>query len=112
MQRNFLLKWLVLPLSILTVSFLVLAYITPWQGLFINLSTTFLGILITVFYVNIILHEHDKQRWSGVTNHVYKEIEKLAHGSISLLGIAIFPGQSLFDIPAGGSDHDLKCMMK
>lgn len=34
---------------------LIMGYFVPWQGLFINLAATFIGILITVFYVDLIL---------------------------------------------------------
>jgi hypothetical protein len=74
MQRNFLVKRLVLPLSILTILFFILAYVIPWQGLFINLSTTLLGILITVFYVDIVLSEHDKRRMRNEVIRVASDV--------------------------------------
>lgn len=97
MQRNFLIKRLIIPLLLLAILSLVLSYFLPWQGLFINLFTTFLGILITVFYVDKILSEHDRQRWAGVTSRVNKRIEVISNLTISEIGSIFYPRQQLYD---------------
>jgi hypothetical protein len=83
MQKNYLSKRLVLPISIAAVSSLIVGYFVPWQGLFINLAATFIGILITVFYVDLILRKHEETRWSNVKARVHGRIERMANLSVS-----------------------------
>ena len=62
MNSKFLRKKLAVPVGAAIVLCLILAYYIPWQGLFINLSTTLLGVLITVFYVDLILKQQNEIR--------------------------------------------------
>lgn len=102
MQRNYLGKRLVLPVSIAAASSLIIGYFIPWQGLFINLAATFIGILITVFYVDLILRKHEEARWSNVKIRARERIERMANLTISAfrsaydLGTDIF-GESFFE---------------
>jgi hypothetical protein len=75
-----------LPLLVAAIIALVVGYFVSWQGLFINLFTTFIGILLTVFYVDIILREHDQHRWSTVTTKVNQRIVPFANRIISEFG--------------------------
>ncbi len=79
MFPGFLWKRLILPLGILTALSLVLAFLVPsLNGLFVNLATTFLGILLTVCYVDYILRRHDKERWSATTARIESRVQNLA----------------------------------
>jgi len=48
------------------------------NGLFTNLATTFLGILLTVCYVDYILRRHDKERWAATTARIESRIQSFA----------------------------------
>ena len=75
----FLWKRLIIPLGFLTALFFVLAFLVPClNGLFVNLATTFLGILLTVCYVDYILRRHDKERWSATTARIESRIQHFA----------------------------------
>jgi len=72
-------KSLIIPLGVLAVLFLVLSFLVPClNGLFVNLATTFLGILLTVCYVDYILRRHDRERWAAATARIESRIQNLA----------------------------------
>jgi hypothetical protein len=78
MFSGFLWKRLIIPLGLVTVIFFVLTFLVPCNGLFTNLATTFLGILITVCYVDYLLKRHDKERWAKTTARIEKRILRFA----------------------------------
>jgi hypothetical protein len=72
-------KNLIIPLGVLAVLFLILSFLVPClNGLFVNLATTFLGILLTVCYVDYILRRYDKERWAATTARIESRIQALA----------------------------------
>jgi len=79
MERKYLLKKLHLPLGIMTLASLILGIFIPWRGLFINLSTTFFGILITLLYVDHILREEEQKQWANVKKRIYFRLEGIAN---------------------------------
>ena len=96
MQRNYLGIRLFLPISLAAASSLVIGYFVPWQGLFINLAATFIGILITVFYIDLILRRHEETRWSKVKVRAHERIERMANLSISAFRSAYDLGTDIF----------------
>ncbi|MBN1147358.1 MAG: hypothetical protein JXA78_08880 [Anaerolineales bacterium] len=96
---------LVLPLSVATVVSLVMAYFFPLQGLFVNLATTFIGILLTVFYVDWILREHEEKRWANVQYRVNDEITKFANLAISEFRTAFHFTTEILDFSTFDSDN-------
>jgi len=91
---NFLWKKLIIPLAIMAVFSLILAICIPWRGLFTNLATTFLGILVTICYVDFVLKEHDKKRWAQAIALIEKRIQHFAIVSASQF-------RSAFNISSG-----------
>lgn len=93
-NSKFLRKKLALPVGAAIVICLILAYFTskstlhtgahtiPWSGLFINIATTFLGVLITVFYVDLILKQQNEIRWKKVKSHCTHRITRIANLTI------------------------------
>jgi hypothetical protein len=74
--------YLILPLAtVATITFLI-AYRLREQGLFINLATDFVSIIITVFYVDWTLHRFEEQRWKGVSKYISDETSRMAMGLI------------------------------
>ena len=75
---------------------LIMGYFVPWQGLFINLAATFIGILITVFYVDLILRKYEEERWSNVKIRAHQRIERMANLSIGAFRSAYNLGTDIF----------------
>ncbi len=84
-MKTFLLKWLVFPLCVAAlVSMLVsLCVPDPWRSLLVNMAATFLGSIVTVFFVETILRRGDEQRWKRFRGHVGKQVTILANGTAS-----------------------------
>lgn len=80
---NYLWKRLIIPLAFLTIVFLGLALFFPWQGFFVNLTATFIGILVTVLYVDFIIKQHEKSRWAQAKALIEKRIMSFANVSAS-----------------------------
>jgi len=83
--KNFLVRWLVIPLSAAAiVSILISLYVRdPWRSLLVNLTATFLGSIMTVFFVEKILRRGEEQRWSKFQGHVGKQVTTVAIGTAS-----------------------------
>lgn len=80
---KFLWKKLIIPISIAAVAAILLAYFFPWRGIFINLTAMFIGILLTVCYVDFVLKQHEKSRWAQAKALINKRIEQFANVSSS-----------------------------
>jgi hypothetical protein len=81
----------------------VLTYFFPLQGLFINLGTTFIGILLTVFYVDWILGEHEKKRWAQVQHRIDERITRFANHAVSEFRSAFRYGTEILNTSVFGS---------
>ena len=84
-MKGFLFRWLVIPLIAaafvsMSVSFCVS---DPWKSLLVNLAATFLGSIVTVFFVDTILRRDEEQRWERFQGHAGKQISILAIGTAS-----------------------------
>lgn len=75
---KYLWKKLVIPFSILVFASLIIAKFVQWQGIFVNLAATFIGILLTVLYVDYILRQHEKGRWAAAESLINRRIERFA----------------------------------
>ncbi len=84
-MKQFLLKKLVFPLCMAAlVSMLVsLGVPDPWRSLLVNMAATFLGSIVTVFFVEAILRRGEEQRWKRFRGHVGKQATILAIGTAS-----------------------------
>jgi hypothetical protein len=67
-------KWLY---SILLIVFLIslityfkIAEVPRWDGLFISIAGTILGILVTIGFIDIIAYRYNKRQWSPVENKI------------------------------------------
>jgi hypothetical protein len=89
--KTFLLKWLVFPLCVAAfVSMLVsLCVPDPWKSLLVNLAATFLGSIVTVFFVEAILRRGEEQRWKRFRGHVGKQVTNLANATASSIRSAL-----------------------
>lgn len=56
-----------------------------WEadGFFINLSTEVIGILITVFYVDWIIQQHEKRKWQSADQKINERLIILLNGIIT-----------------------------
>lgn len=103
-DSEYLIKMLVLPLAIfsfmlLLVSFFIfnLNFYSTLQDFMLNLGVTFIGIIITVSYVNWILNKHENKKWLDVQVNIHYRIKKFLEGTISTFrlnfgfGLEVFP---------------------
>src|SRR2546422_223879 len=83
--KTFFLKWLVFPLCAAAfVSMLASLWVPdPWKSLLVNLAATFLGSIVTVFFVEAILRRGEEQRWKRFKGHVGKQVTILANATAS-----------------------------
>ncbi len=80
---GYLWKRLILPLTLAAGLFLLLALTIPWQGFFVNLAATFIGILVTILYVDFIIKQHERGRWAQAKALIEKRIMNFATISAS-----------------------------
>lgn len=99
-------KRLLWPLSIGSLGAFTAAWLVPAGGLFLNLGTTFLGILLTVGYVDLILKQHEKDRWAGPRSRISKRLENVAAVASSQFRIAFGFGPEVYGEAAFDSEHD------
>ncbi len=107
----FLRKKLVWPLSLGALSAFVIAIFAPAGGLFVNLGTTFVGILLTVGYVDLILKNHERRKWNAAFAHINKRLESVATVACSQFRTAFGIGaESLNEMalasPIGADRHN------
>ncbi len=72
-------RTLIIPLSLATVVSLAIGIFVPWQGLFVNLATSFFSVLITIIYVDRVLQEHDRRIWSNVSAFIRDRVNKFGY---------------------------------
>lgn len=114
-MKTFLLKWLVFPLCVAAfVSMLVsLCMPDPWRSLLVNLAATFLGSIVTVFFVEAILRRGEEQRWKRFRGHVGKHVTILAIATASAVrnALAIPPPDIRNDEGALPNPGQMRLMM-
>ena len=96
MLSRFLLKRLIAPLTAASIVCLVLAYSCPWQGFFVNLATTFIGILFTFVYVDTIVQRYERQQWAEAKERIAQRIEQLGFVTITNCRISFGYGTDIF----------------
>lgn len=96
MTRSLWLK-LVLPLALLSVASLVVHRTWHADGLFINLGTELLGIVITVAYVDWVLRSHEEHRWLGAERRISASIKVFANRLILGFRVVLGFGPDVMD---------------
>lgn len=79
---DFIIK-LIIPLSILSVIFVGVAYIFDWNSFFINLAAGVVVVFVTVGYVDWIIKKHESSQWEGVKNIVSDRLTIFINATIS-----------------------------
>lgn len=74
---------LVLPLALLAGAFVYLERVLPPTGLYLNLATEFIGIIVTVAYVDWVLKAHERRRWKGTATRINDSLRTLSNATIS-----------------------------
>lgn len=91
MVSRYLIVRLYLPILLLIIIFSVLAFYYPLKGFFVNLSTTLIGVLVVVGFVDYILKMYEKKKWSNVAIRIDRYVKRLAYMSISTVRFAFGP---------------------
>jgi len=95
---EFLWRKLIRPLAIMVLVVFVLAMLVPWRGLFINLTTTLLGILLIIGYVDRVQKTYEeKERWAVAMELIKKRIDHFAIVSFSNFRAAFHIGPEIID---------------
>jgi hypothetical protein len=102
--KTFLFRSLILPLGAAAIvsMLLSLAVPEPWRSLLVNLAATFLGSIITVFFVDAILRRDEEQRWKKFQGHAGKQISILAIATASSVrsALALPPPERATKVPS------------
>ncbi len=90
MKHSYLLKRLVLPLLVATGVALgaSLVVIEPWKGLLVNLAATFVGSIITVFYIDAALRHSRELEWVQVRSLVNQRVARMANICVTSTRVA------------------------
>lgn len=94
---SYLWKRLIIPLALFVVTFFLLALFFPWQGFFVNLAATFVGILVTILYVDFIIKQHEKGRWTQAKSLIEKRILNFATLSATQFRLAFGISYKMID---------------
>lgn len=70
-------------LLILFLASLILHKLTPNDSFFLNLATEVLGIILTVFLIDRILKDQNKEKWKNVDKRIGTQLKLLINMSIS-----------------------------
>ena len=93
----YLIRTLVIPVALAALVSLALGYFIPWQGLFINLAASLLGVLITIIYVDRVLQEHDRRVWQKVGKRIRQRADRFGYFTILHVRLALGLGHDVFD---------------
>jgi len=80
---KYILYRLVLPLILLFGLCIYFNIIWPESGLFLNIASEVIGILITILYINWILKQHEVQRWNSTDIRIANRLRILLNATIS-----------------------------
>ncbi len=81
-------KKLIIPVVLLIILCFVLNLLIQWQGFFLNLAVTLIGILFGVLYIDYILKQHEKKRWAPAKLLIEKNIFEFATLAVSQFRVA------------------------
>jgi hypothetical protein len=90
-DRPYILKRLVLPLSLSALASLAASYFLKELGhdLFVNLAATFVGSILTVAYVDRVLQRRQELRWAGLRSRATKRLFAFANSCITTVRLAL-----------------------
>jgi hypothetical protein len=74
-----------LPLLAISILFLFLARPFSLSDLLLNIATDFITLIITIWYVDWILEEHDDAKWEGTHKYIIAFAGEIAHGIVSII---------------------------
>ena len=88
---------LFIPLILLTILILVINKYYEFQGLFINLATELIGIIITVIYVDYIIKKRETEKWKNVDKKVSAALRTFINATISTVRTSFGYGFDIID---------------
>lgn len=95
-RSGYLFRKLYLPISLAFLATLISGLVFPWKGVLVNFAAAFLGILVTVGYVDFVLREHEKGRWQATRERIYGLIENIATMAATQFRIAYGIGPHVY----------------
>lgn len=93
------LKRLVVPLLLLSMASFVSSYFVRnvWRDLLVNLTATFVGIVLTVAYIDRVLQRQREMEWQGMRSRAAKRLFGLANSFITSIRTALKVGPEVVD---------------
>ncbi|KKM61373.1 hypothetical protein LCGC14_1532330, partial [marine sediment metagenome] len=108
-MKTWLWRRLVLPLGLATVALFALHTQFPADGLFINLASSFVVVIVTVLYIDRVLERRREVEWSAASHLISDRLFLLSNSTITNVRTALGIDAShlelalaLVDIEAGG----------
>jgi hypothetical protein len=98
-NRSLILR-LILPLAILSAILICLARPASFDDVSLNLATDLITIIITVLYVNWVISQHDKARWSTAEKYIASEAAAVGNAFIRDVAEALKIEDELFPRPS------------
>jgi len=91
--------WTRLAVPLTLVSLILLGLHTLWDldGLLVNLSASFLTIIVTVFYVDWVLRTHETGRWTRTDQRIAQRLEVFVNALVSALRVSLGFGPDIMD---------------
>ena len=107
MPDRWLWRKLVLPLGTGALTLLALHFVVPFDGWWLNLSASFVAIVVTILYVDRILERHDQLKWSTAAELISQRILLTCSGNITnLRGALDIPPMSVLSTSPGTIQRD------
>ena len=104
MKRRLLTR-LALPLLAATALSIVTSRYWPLDGFFVNLAAGFVGSLVTIFYVDLILKQHESDRWRATDLRIASLLRRVATRAITGIRTSLGYGTDIFDQHAFASGN-------
>jgi hypothetical protein len=98
-DHPYLLKWLMLPLSLLALASFTGSYflIGLSHDLLVNLTATFIGSILTVAYIDKVLERRNELRWAGLRSRAARRLFLFANSYITAVRVAIEISSDVID---------------
>jgi len=88
---------LIIPLILFAGVFVYLEGVGSFNGLFLNLATEFIGIIVTVAYVDWVIKAHERKVWQGTTTRIAYRLQTFSSATVTGLRSALGFGPGVLD---------------
>lgn len=101
---------IILPIAVIIVCSLILNNYFDAEGLYINLATEMIGILITILYIDHVLSYNEMKKWKPVDKKIYEELRIYINNIITIFRISLNMKIDIFDYKEFGNISELNAL--